>query len=308
MKEVGVIGLGPAGITASIYLLRAKIEIVCFEKLSPGGQIALTDRVENYPGFPEGISGYELAQNFKKQLEKLSPLIVNQEVTQVQKDKSFTIYTSSSRYEVKAIVIATGARPRRLGVKGEEEFIGKGVSYCATCDGMFFRNKVVGVVGGGNSAVEEAIYLSKLVKKVYLIHRRDRLRADKILQERIFGLPNVEFCLGSLVEEIGGETKVEYVSLKEVKTKQLKRIPLEGLFIFVGYQPNTEFLGDFIELSPEGYIITDQNLLTSREGVFAAGDVRFGSLKQVVSACGEGAKAGLEAARYVEKLKGTLYI
>ncbi|MDP8234688.1 MAG: thioredoxin-disulfide reductase [Candidatus Saelkia tenebricola] len=309
MKDAVIIGLGPAGITAALYLLRAKADILCFEKMVFGGQINLTDKIENYPGFPNGISGFELAQLFKKQLDEFSPQIISEKVLGVEKDKEgiLTVKVSSSEFKTRSIIIATGAYPKRLNIKGEEVFTGRGVSYCAICDAMFFKDKIIAVIGGGNSAIEEAIYLSKFVKKIYLIHRRDRLRADKIFQERLKVLNNVEFVFSSTVEEIRGEKKVESILVNNLNAQTAKEIILDGVFIFAGYTPNTEFLKDFLQLDKGGYIITKENLITNVEGVFACGDVRSGSLKQVVSSCGEGAQTAVGCMKYVEKLKGTSY-
>jgi len=309
MKDAVIVGLGPAGMTAALYLLRAKMDIVCFEKMAFGGQVNLTDRIENYPGFPGGISGYELAQLFKKQLDNFSPQIVYQEVIKIEKEETgiLTIKTSSSEVKAQSAIVATGAHPRRLGIKGEEHFTGRGVSYCATCDAMFFKDKIISVVGGGNSAIEEAIYLSRFVKKIYLIHRRNRLRADKILQERITALGNVEFVFSSIVEEIKGGEKVTSILIKNLESQKIDEIMLDGVFIFAGYTPNTEFLKDFLQSDSSDYIVADKNFETVVEGVFACGDVRAGSLKQVVSACGEGASAAVRCVGYVERIKGTSY-
>ena len=217
MKDVIVIGLGPSGMTAALYLLRAKMDIVCLEKLSFGGQINLTDRIENYPGFPEGISGHQLASLFKKQIDFLAPQIEYKEVLKIEKKEYFSVKTEDSEYTALAIIITTGTRFKRLDIKGEDVFAGRGISYCATCDAPFFKEKVVAVIGGGNSAVEEAIFLSKFVKKIYLIHRRDRLRADRILQERIFSLKNIEFVFDSVVEEIKGDKKLKSITVKNIK-------------------------------------------------------------------------------------------
>ena len=309
MKDAVVIGLGPAGMTAALYLLRAKMDILCFEKMAFGGQINLTDRIENYPGFPGSISGYELAQLFKKQLDNFSPQVTYQEVIEIEKEESgvLTIKTSSSEVKAQSVIVAAGAYPMRLGIKGEEHFTGRGVSYCATCDAMFFKGKTIAVIGGGNSAIEEAIYLSKFVKKIYLVHRRNRLRADKILQERITALKNIEFVFSNIVEEIKGGEKVASILVKNLESQKIEEITLDGVFIFAGYTPNTEFLKDFLQLDSDGYIVAEKNFETEVKGVFTCGNVRRGSLKQVVSACGEGASAAVRCLGYVEKIKGTSY-
>ena len=307
MKDVAVIGLGPSGMTAALYLARFKLDVICFEKTSPGGQIVMTDRIENYPGFPDGISGYELAELFKKQLQAYPVEIKSEEVLAIKREDVITINTSSSDYQVRSVIISTGAYPRRLGIKGEEHFTGRGVSYCATCDANFFRGKKVAVLGGGDSAVEEAIFLSKFVKKLYLIHRRDRLRAVGVLKERIGAISNVEFVLDSVINEIGGDSKVEFINVKNLKTESSKRVDLDGVFIFAGYTPNSQFLKDLLQLDPGGYIITKDDFQTSVEGVFSSGDVRSSSLKQVISASGEGADAAVRVSKYLDNIKGTSY-
>ena len=307
MKDVAVIGLGPSGMTAALYLARFKLDVICFEKTSPGGQIVMTDRIENYPGFPDGISGYELAELFKKQLQAYPVEIKSEEVLAIKREDVITINTSSSDYQVRSVIISTGAYPRRLGIKGEEHFTGRGVSYCATCDANFFRGKNVAVLGGGDSAVEEAIFLSKFVKKLYLIHRRDRLRAVGVLKERIEAISNVEFVLDSVINEIGGDSKVEFINVKNLKTESSKRVDLDGVFIFAGYTPNSQFLKDLLQLDPGGYIITKDDFQTSVEGVFSSGDVRSSSLKQVISASGEGADAAVRVSKYLDNIKGTSY-
>ena len=307
MKDVAVIGLGPSGMTAALYLARFKLDVICFEKTSPGGQIVMTDRIENYPGFPDGISGYELAELFKKQLQSYPVETKSEEVLAIKREDVITINTSSSDYQVRSVIISTGAYPRRLGIKGEEHFTGRGVSYCATCDANFFRGKKVAVLGGGDSAVEEAIFLSKFVKKLYLIHRRDRLRAVGVLKERIEAISNVEFVLDSVINEIGGDSKVEFVDVKNLKTESSKRVDLDGVFIFAGYTPNAQFLKDFLQLDSGGYIITKEDFQTSVEGIFSSGDVRSSSLKQVISASGEGADAAVRVSKYLDNIKGTSY-
>jgi thioredoxin reductase (NADPH) len=307
MKDTAVIGLGPSGMTAALYLARSKLDIICFEKTSPGGQIVMTDKIENYPGFPGGISGYDLAELFKKQLQVYPVEIKSEEVLALEREDSLTIKTAVSDYKVASVIISAGSFPKRLGIKGEQRLTGRGVSYCATCDANFFRGKKVAVLGGGNSAVEEAIFLSKFVEKLYLIHRRDRLRAVAVLQERLESLENTELILNSVVDEIGGESRVEFINIKNLKTEKSGSIDLDGLFIFAGYTPNSYFLKDFLQLDSEGYIITEDNFETSIEGVFASGDIRSGSLKQVISASAEGANAAVRVSKYLDKVRGSSY-
>jgi thioredoxin reductase (NADPH) len=308
MRDVIVIGLGPAGITACLYILRAKLSVLGIEKFAFGGQMNLTYIIENYPGFPDGISGYELAELFKKHIEKYGLEIITDEVIGINvKEGYLELLTRKEKYQALSVVITTGASPKRLGVKGEQEFTGRGVSYCATCDAPLYKDKITAVIGGGNTAVEEALYLTKFCRKVYLIHRRDRLRAEKFLQDRVLSTSRIELVLNSVVEEIKGDRKVNAVVIRNLKEEKAIPLEVDGVFIFVGHTPNTDFCKGLIQLDENGYVITDENFQTSVAGIFSAGDVRKGSLKQVISACGEGAKAGQNAVRYVEKLKGTAY-
>ncbi len=304
--DITIIGGGPAGLTAAIYAARSLRKVAVLEKGVPGGQIAMTDMIENYPGFPEGISGMELMQKFEEQAKKFGTEFINLfDVNEIKKTaEGFTIKSADGRELFsKTIIIATGQNPRNLGVPGEGEFTGRGVSYCATCDGAFFRGKKVAVVGGGNSAIQEAIYLTRFADSVTVIHRRNQLRADRILQERAFQNEKIRFHWDSVVTEIKGDTLLKSLVIKNVKTGEEFEEEFDGLFIYIGYKPNTDFLKDFVELDEGGYIKTNEELETSEKGVFACGDVRNNSLKQVSVAVGEGALAAVNAEKFLEEIE-----
>ena len=304
-----IIGAGPAGLTAAIYAQRARLNTVVLEKLTPGGQILLSEKIENYPGFPEVISAQKLMKQVQKQAENLGTKLKHEEARSIAlEDEKKIIHTSGGKkYKTLAVIIATGAETRRLGIEREKEFIGRGISYCATCDAPFFRNQQVAVVGGGNIALQEALYLSKFAEKIYLVHRRGMLRGEKILQERITKNPKIEIIWRSVVDQIYGEEKVKGVKLKNLKTKKTHNLPCSGLFIFVGLKPNTEFVQNILELDEKGFIKTGENLESSRRGIFACGDVRKNLLKQVIVACGEGALATHMAEKYINEVKGIEY-
>ncbi|MEA1868827.1 MAG: thioredoxin-disulfide reductase [Euryarchaeota archaeon] len=295
--DVIIVGAGPAGITAGIYAKRARLETVVIEKLGVGGQIVVSDSVENYPGFPE-ISGYDLMQKFEEQAKAFDLEIEDGEVIAIRDEGEYKkVLTDDHDYRTRSVIIASGAKPSRLGVKGEEKFIGRGVSFCATCDGFFFRDKDILLVGGGDSAITEALFLSKIVNKVYVAHRRSELRAAKILQERAFANPKIEFVWNSVVEEITGKDTVEGVVLRDVVTEERFRLAVSGVFMYVGLVPNTEFID--AEKDKAGFIQTDERLATSIPGVFAAGDCRTTHLRQVATAVGDGALAVVSAERYL---------
>jgi thioredoxin reductase (NADPH) len=295
-----IIGGGPAGLTAAIYAGRAALKSVLFTGAVPGGQIANTDRVENYPGFPDGISGAELAQRLHAQAERFADRTVADFVTKVDFSSSpLTVKTHSQTYRGHAVVISTGAFPRRLGVPGEKEFFGRGVSTCATCDGFFYRDKRVVVVGGGDSAIDEGLFLTKFAGTVTVIHRRDQLRATKSLQERAFANPKMQFAWDTVVEEILGDQTVTGVQVRNVKTDEVSVIETDGVFVYVGLIPGTKLFEGQLELNEQGYIVTDSHQRTSMPGVFAAGDVQSPDFRQVVIAAGAGAKAVIEADRYL---------
>jgi len=296
-----IIGGGPAGLTAGIYVKRAMLTAVLLEKMGVGGQIIVTDLVENFPGFQE-ISGAELAGKFEQHAQKFgleTKSLV--EVTNIEdRGKTKFVKTSDGEFETKTVIITTGTTPKKLGAKGELELIGRGVSYCATCDGFFFRDKTVVVVGGGDSAITEAIYLTKMAKKVIVVHRRDQLRAEKINQEHAFANPKISFVWDSVVEEIAGKHIVEKVMVRNVKTKAVSEIKTDGVFIYVGLIPNTGFAD--VKKDEWGFIITDDCRETSVKGIFAAGDCRVTPLRQIATAVGDGAIAAVSAERYIEGL------
>jgi len=297
-----IIGGGPAGLTAGLYCARAKLNTLLFEKGTLGGQIAITDLVENYPGFPEGISGKELTQKFKEQAERFGLKILRKEVSKIEKKgkEIFIHLRTGELVRSKTVILTVGSNPRRLGVPGEEEFLNRGVSYCATCDGALFEGVPIAVIGGGDSATQESLFLTRFASKVYLVHRRDQLRAQKHLQEKVFSNPKISFVPNKVVEEIRGKDFVESLLLRDTKDGSLSELPVEGVFIFIGLEPNTGFLKGVVDLDDKGYIITDERMRTSMEGVFAAGDCRSGATGQVAVAVGEGCIAAIEADRYIE--------
>ncbi len=301
--DLVIIGGGPAGLTAYLYAARARLDCVLVEKTSPGGQVLVTDLVENYPGFPEPLSGFELMDRFVAQVKKLGLQTISGEVVrlEIEGERKKIVFDDGRVLQAQAVIIATGARPNRLGVPGEEEFLGKGVSYCATCDGPFFRDQEVAVVGGGNTAVQEAIFLTKFAKRVYLIHRRDQLRAQKILQERALANEKITILWNRVVEEIFGQDQVEGVRLKNVKTGETETLKVQGVFIFVGISPQSEFVRGILPLDERGFIITDCEMRTEVPGVFAAGDVRAKACRQIVTAAGDGATAAFMAEHYLSQ-------
>ncbi len=300
--DLVIIGAGPAGLTAGLYAARARMNVLLLEKAAPGGQILVTDWIENYPGFPEGISGYDLAEKIKKQALDLGLTIETAEVQGLDFSADIKeILLKDRRIKAKSLIIASGASPRKPGV-GEERFMGKGVSFCATCDGPFFRDKTLVAIGGGDTAVQESIFLTRFAKKVYVVHRRDELRATKILQERAFSNDKIEFIWDSVPTGMDGFFGVEKVNIKNVKTGEESVIKAEGCFIWIGILPNTEFLNGAVKTDDSGFILVDQKMQTSVPGVFAAGDVRDTPLRQVATAVGDGAVAAVSAEHYVESL------
>lgn len=299
--DVAVVGAGPAGLAAGLYAARAKLSTVILEKMFPGGQAALTHHIENYPGFSEGVNGLELANAMKKQVEKFGAEFINGDVERIEKtDDLFNIFMKAESIKAKTVILAAGAQPRKLGVKGEEEFIGRGISYCATCDGAFYKDKPIAMVGGGDSAIQEALYLTRFASTIYVIHRRNELRATKILQDRAFNSEKIKFVWDSVVNEIKGKEAVEEIVVENVKTGKLDSIPVDGVFVAIGYTPITDFVKDLVELDEEGYIITDEHMATKTPGLFAAGDIRQKPLRQVVTAVADGAIAAVEAGKFLE--------
>ena len=296
-----IVGAGPAGLSASIFAQRAKIDTVVLEKLVPGGQILTSEKIENYPGFPQPVSTQELTSKMLQQSKNLGMKLKNEEVKKIKGEEEKIVYTDSNKiYKSFSIVIATGANPRSLGVPGEAEFRGKGVSYCATCDAPFFKDQVVIVVGGGNTAAEEAIYLTRFVSKVYLLHRRHQLRAEKILQERILKNKKIDVLWSTVLNKIYGKDKVEGVLVEKLKTNTIESLSCSGVFVYVGVKPNSEFVEDWVKTDKNGFILTNKKLETSTPGIFACGDVRSNLMKQVIVACSEGAEAVFMANKYLE--------
>jgi thioredoxin reductase (NADPH) len=298
-----IAGGGPAGLTAGLYAARAKLRTLLIEKMAPGGQAASTFLIENYPGFPEGIPGPDLAQAMEKQAKRFGLEIMNGEVNYLKGKESYWELGWEDRKIIsKAVIVATGVESIKLGVPGEEELKGRGVSYCATCDGPFFRDQDIGVVGGGDSAVDEALYLTRFARRVYIIHRRNALRAEKILQERALQNDKIEILWDTVVAKVLGNTGVEGLELRNVKTRETRKLQVNGVFFYVGLKPITGFLGEVVKLDERGYVITDENMATSAAGIFAAGDVRQKLLRQVTTAVGDGATAAFAVERYLESL------
>ena len=302
--DLVIIGGGPAGLTAGLYAARSKLNTILIEKVVPGGQVLITDWIENYPGFPDGLSGPDLIQKMTDQVKRFDLKIENNEVTAVDVSQPIKKITLNDRsLTTHTIIIATGASPRKLGVPGEDTFSGKGVSYCATCDGPFFKDRPVAAVGGGDTAVQESLYLTRFAKKVYLIHRRDQLRAAAILQNRAMNDDKIEFVWDSELTSINGLTHVESIAVQNIKTGDKRQLNVDGCFIWVGIIPNTQFLSNAVELDETGFIITDLAMGTSQPGVFAAGDVRNTPIRQIATAVGDAAIAAHSAENYIETVK-----
>lgn len=300
--DLVIIGAGPAGLTAGLYAARARMDVLLLEKAVPGGQIIVTDWIENYPGFPEGISGFDLAEKMKNQAEEMGLKIDTAEVKSLHPGTDVKEVVLADRtIKAKSLIIASGASPKKLGI-GEDRYMGKGISFCATCDAPFFRDKTVVAIGGGDTAVQESIYLTKFAKKVYLVHRRDELRATKILQERAFANDKIEMVWDTVATGVDGFFGIEGVHVKNVKTGEEKTLPANGCFIWVGTLPNAQFIGDNIATDAYGFIRADARMETSVPGVFAAGDVRDTPLRQVSTAVGDGAIAAVSAEHYIENL------
>jgi len=301
--DVLIIGGGPAGLTAGLYTSRADLKTVLVESMMVGGQVITTTKIENYPGFPGGVDGPELMQRFHEHCGEYGLQIVQGEVQQLQdKGDVKEVTVDGKTMQARAVIVATGAEPRKLGIPGEAELVGRGVSYCATCDGAFFRNVPVAVVGGGDTAAEEALFLSRFASKVYLVHRRDALRATRILQERIFANDKIEVVWDSVPEQVLSDNRgVSGLEIQNKITGDKRILELEGVFFAIGVIPKAHFLADVLDLNEEGYIITDAECRTSMPGVFAAGDVRNKMLKQIATAVGDGAVAAIAAEKYLDE-------
>ena len=300
--DVVIVGAGPAGLASAIYAGRSQLSTVVLDRM-PGGQLLITEFIENYPGFHEGITGFELSEKFRQHAEKFgAKLEVGKSVNSVELDgELFVLKCDDGEFKGRTLIWAAGSTPRKLGVPGEAEFLGRGVSYCAVCDGAFFKDRIVAVVGGGDSALEEALYLTKFAKKVYLIHRRDKFRAVKIIQERVRKNEKIEPLLNKVVVSINGKDFVESLTLKDTVTGETSELPVDGVFIFIGNEPNVSPVIHLVDTTEQGFIITDEEMKTKTPGLFAAGDVRYKPLKQVITAASDGAVAAMSATRFLEE-------
>jgi thioredoxin reductase (NADPH) len=299
--EVIIIGGGPAGLTAGLYASRAGLKTLLFERGIFGGQIVNARQVDNYPGFPEGISGLDLASLMHQQATKYGLETITAEVTAIKREHNYSVTTTEGNYEAEAIIIAAGSEYRKLGVPGEGKLMGRGVSYCATCDGLFFRNLDVAVVGGGDTAITDALELSEHASKVYIIHRRDQLRAGKVLQQLALAHPKLKPIWDTVVDEITGEDKLSGLRLRNVKTGKIINLPVAGVFVAIGLEPNSQCFAGVVELDETGHIKTNELMATSAPGIFAVGDIRKNSARQVASAVGDGATAALSAFKYLRE-------
>jgi thioredoxin reductase (NADPH) len=301
-EKIIIIGSGPAGLTAALYTARANMEPLVISGNQLGGQISITNEVENYPGFPEGSSGPELVELMQKQAERFGARVLMDEVTEVdfRQGSPFHIKTHGDEFEAETVIVTVGASPNRLGIPGEEELIGRGVSFCATCDGFFFRDKDVLVIGGGDSAIEEALFLTRFVNRVRVIHRRDKLRAGEALKQRAFKNDKIDFVWDSVLEEIRGDGKVESALVRNVKNDEIISLETDGVFIFIGHLPNSSFFEGQLTLDENGYLITDDRMMTDVPGVFAAGEIQDSVYRQITTSVGQGAAAGMMAERWLE--------
>ena len=297
-----IIGAGPAGYTAGIYCSRARHDTLIISGLLPGGQLMNTTDVENYPGFEDGVMGPELMLTLRKQAERMKTTIIDDVVVNVDfRAKPFKVLTGSEEYEAKAVIVCTGATPRKIGIEGEQTFSGKGVSYCATCDGAFFRNQDIAVVGGGDTCMEEATFLTKFAARVHIIHRRDEFRASKIMQDRALSNENIEVHWNSVIEDIKGDQKVQQIILKDTKTGENKTLEMGGVFVAIGHEPNTDLFKNQLEMDENGYIIQKENTQTSVKGVFTAGDVHDHRYRQAVTAAGFGCMSAIDVDKYLSE-------
>jgi thioredoxin reductase (NADPH) len=297
--DVIIIGGGPAGLTAGLYTSRSGLKSLLLERGIPGGQMVNTALVENYPGFPEGVSGSELGSLMHQQAVRYGLEVVTAEVTGVIKGQSYSVTTNEGNFEAVAVIIATGSEYRKLGVPGEKRLSGRGVSYCATCDGFFFRNREVAVVGGGDTAITDALELGQHASKVYVIHRRDQLRAGEVLQKRAFAHPKLEFIWSTVVEDAVGEEMLSALKLRNLQTGQQSTLKVDGVFVAVGSMPNSQNFSNIVELDETACILTDEMMATPASGIFAAGDIRRNSPRQIAAAVGDGVAAAMSAFKYV---------
>lgn len=305
VEKVIIIGAGPAGMSAALYAARADLKPLVLTGTQIGGQVSLTYIVENYPGFPDGLGGAEMTEVFQKHAEKFGARFEFDQVTSVDfSERPYKVKTYSKEYQAEVVIISTGASPNHLNIPGETELSGRGVSYCATCDGFFFRDKKVVVVGGGDSALEEAIFLTRFASSVTIIHRRDELRAGVILEQRAKSNPKIDFILDTVVTEILGEKSVNAVKLKNVKTGEVSTLATDGVFIFIGHTPNTALFKDWLDLDDKGYLVAGVEMKTKLPGVFVAGEAADPNFRQVITSAGMGAAAAIQATRYLEALEG----
>ncbi|HWS23994.1 MAG TPA: thioredoxin-disulfide reductase [Anaerolineales bacterium] len=304
--KVLVIGSGPAGLSAALYAARAELSPIVLTGMEFGGQASLTHTIENYPGFPDGVGGSELGELFQRQAERFGAKVEFDIANSVDfNQRPFKVATDSGEYTADSIIIATGARSVHLDVPGEQQLTGKGVSYCATCDGWFFKDKKVVVVGGGDSAIEEALFLTRFASSITIIHRRDTLRAGKVLQTRAFNEPKIDFLWETVITEIVGTDKIDYLKLKNLKTGEESEFLTDGLFIFIGHSPNSQMFNGQLEMDDQGYVISNQKMETSIPGVYVAGEITDSHFKQVVTSAGMGAAAAIQATHYLESIAQT---
>ena len=301
-ENIIIIGSGPAGLTAALYTARAQMEPLVISGNQLGGQISITSEVENYPGFPQGTTGPELVQLMQQQAERFGARLLIDEVTEVslKGGPPFSVKTYTDTHTADAVIVTVGASPRRLGVPGEEQFIGRGVSYCATCDGFFFRDKDVLVVGGGDSAIEEGLFLTRFATQVQVVHRRQELRAGETLKRRALANEKISFLLDTVVEEIRGNGKVEAVRLRNLKSDQVRELATDGVFIFIGHDPNSQLFAGQLDMDDQGYLVVDRKMMTNIPGVFAAGEIMDPIYRQIATSVGQGCAAAMMAERWLE--------
>jgi len=300
--DIVILGAGPAGLTAAMYASRDKHKVLVLEKQFPGGFVAITEWVENYPGFFDGIMGADLSEKFYQHAVKFGALVRSGNCTKIEEDGKYKLVHVENRekpIKTKAVIIGFGCEPKRLDVPGENKFYGRGVSFCATCDGSFYKDRDVAVIGGGESALEEGIYLTKFAKKVYVVHRRDEFRASRLVAERAENNEKMEFIFDSVVESINGDTKVEGITLKNVKTGENSELPIDGIFIFIGQTANTELVHGLVETDEWGFIVADETTATSMAGIFVAGDVRNKEFRQITTAVSDGTVAAKSSEKYI---------